>query len=128
MMKEVLRELNAMDLKRRPYTLVLVPHKPIQLEKFKAMIMMYQYAITFSKNDIFSFAPTDERWDELRKFSNRVVLAAPEKVVKDIKQLSKGIQTAVALSEMNATASSELQRTINLAIGGLANLLSKEKR
>ena len=70
------------------------------------MIMMYQYAITFSKEDIFSYPPTDEHWDELRTFQNRVVLAPPEKVVKDIKQLSKGIQTAVALSEMNATASS----------------------
>ena len=97
----------------------------MQLEKFKAMIMMYQYAVTFSKDDIFSLPLTDERWDELRKFSNRVVLASPEKMRKDIKKLSKGIQTAVALSELNSTASNEFERTINLAFGGIINMISR---
>lgn len=92
------------------------------------MIMMYQYAVTFSKNDIFSVPITDERWDELRKFSDRVVLTTAEKITKDIKSLSKGIQTAVALSEMNTTAKSELERTINLAIGGMVNMFSRERR
>jgi hypothetical protein len=41
------------------------------------MIMIYQYAVTFSKDDIFSFDIKHEKWDELRKFTTRVVLAPP---------------------------------------------------
>lgn len=41
------------------------------------MIMMYQYAITFSKDDIFSFDVTHERWDEIRRFTKKVVLDSP---------------------------------------------------
>lgn len=61
------------------------------------MLMLYQYAITFSQDDIFSLDTKHEKWEEIRKFTHRVVLADPIEMFKQIDTFRKGIETAMAL-------------------------------
>jgi hypothetical protein len=38
---------------------------------------MYPYAITFSQDDLFSYDITSEKWNEVRRFAKKKVLASP---------------------------------------------------
>lgn len=92
--------------------------------------MVYQYAVTFSKDDLFSYDKTHEKWNDMWKFTTHKVLAPPAKIKKEIRSLAKGIQTATALSQSNADKGlkSELAKTINMAFKGALYFLSSSSR
>lgn len=49
----------------------------IQLQKLKLIARVFPFVVTFSKEDLFSYDQTDERWLELWQFTQVKVLDAP---------------------------------------------------
>lgn len=90
--------------------------------------MMYPYAITFAKEDIFSFEENSKEWEEIRRFMKKRVLAPKEKIDKEIKRLAKGIQIATAMSYHNVGVTNEFMRTLNILFSAPFYLMNEQHR
>lgn len=101
-----------------------------QLEILKAVAIVYPFAVTFNKDDLFNVGMDDAQWKEVNRFTTWVTLAPAERIAKHIDELRKGLETAAGIAQMNYSKGTKayLTKTINLVGYGLINFLSEEER